>query len=164
MIKIPFEIVVLEDESYHLLVACSIGGKSSFLVIDTGASKTVFDSNFITDYSLPDEEQKIKSQGVGEEQFVTQMVEVADFIIGESTDKLIDVSTELLKTDEKSMRIDTLRCALIDLSVLNAMYEQHCNRKICGLLGSDLLLKYNAIIDYQRKTLHLQPNFESNEN
>ncbi len=73
MIKIPIELVTLEDDSYHLLVACQINGATGFLVVDTGASKTVLDSNFVTEYTTPSEEQKIKSHGVGEEQFATPM-------------------------------------------------------------------------------------------
>jgi hypothetical protein len=49
-----------------------------------------------------------------------------------------------------------LQCALIDLSGINEMYQQHCNRKICGLLGSDFLLKYKAVINYERRILSLE--------
>ncbi len=155
MIKIPIELVTLEDDSYHLLVACQINGIAGFLVVDTGASKTVLDSNFVNEYTTLSEEQKIKSHGVGEEQFATQLVEINHFEIGNPNSEEQPIIT---------LKIDAFPCALIDLSTLNAMYQQFCNRTICGLLGSDLLLKHAAIIDYQGKILHLQPNLQSNEN
>ncbi len=164
MIKIPIEVITLEDDSYHLLVACRINDSQNFLVIDTGASKTVLDANFVTDYTVAADEQKIKSQGVGDEQFVTQMVEVDKIEIGLAVNKLEDEDYQSFADCKESVEINHFKCALIDLSALNTMYKRYCNRTICGLLGSDFLLKYAAIIDYQRKTLLLQPKLQSNEN
>ncbi len=162
MIEIPIELITLEDDSYHLLVPCNVNGCNSFLVIDTGASKTVFDNNFVTRYSAIPNQEPIKSQGVGEEQITSELVEINQFIVGDTHSSEAENDSSANHT-QTTFTISPFQCVLIDLSVLNNTYQQHCNRIICGLLGSDFLLKYNAIIDYQRKTLHLQPNFGSKD-
>lgn len=138
MIEIPIEIVELEDNSFHLLIECKINSnQTGELVIDTGASKTVLDKNFVGDYQKAEQvESEVKSKGLGEGSIDTEMAKVASFQIGE-------------------LCIFGFSCALIDLSGINEMYRQYCNREICGLLGSDFLLQHNGIIDYSRRVLQL---------
>ena len=50
---------------------------------------------------------------------------------------------------------DDLDVALIDLSHINDLYHHAAARTICGLIGSDLLVKYKAVIDYSRLKLTL---------
>ncbi|NOU61144.1 retropepsin-like aspartic protease [Marinifilum caeruleilacunae] len=138
MIEIPIEIVELEDNSFHLLIECDINsGQKGEMVIDTGASKTVLDKNFVDDYQKAEqEESEIKSRGLGEGSIDTEMAKIDSFQIGD-------------------LFINDFSCALIDLSGINEMYRQYCNREICGLLGSDFLLQHNGIIDYRRRILQL---------
>ncbi|HVA98908.1 MAG TPA: clan AA aspartic protease, partial [Bacteroidia bacterium] len=44
---------------------------------------------------------------------------------------------------------------LLDLSHVNTSYESIGLKPIDGVLGSDLLLKYDAIIDYKKCELRL---------
>jgi hypothetical protein len=138
-IKIPIEILELENESYHLLVNCKVNqGQVGNLVIDTGASKTVMDKNFVTNYELLGEQtSEIQSRGLGEGSLNTEMVKIDSFQLG-----------DLILTD--------FHCARIDLSGINEMYKEHCQREICGLLGSDFLVKYQAIINYRSQILQLE--------
>lgn len=138
MIEIPIEVVELEENSFHLLIECEINtGQKGEMVIDTGASKTVLDKNFVDDYQKAvQEDSEIKSRGLGEGSIETEMAKIDRFQIG-------------------TLCINDFFCALIDLSGINEMYRQYCNREICGLLGSDFLLKYNGIIDYRRRVLQL---------
>jgi hypothetical protein len=43
----------------------------------------------------------------------------------------------------------------MDMNHINELYQKVSDYKICGLLGSDFLLKYNAVIDYKRRVLKL---------
>lgn len=140
-IEIPIEIIELESQSFHLLIRCKINeGEEGDLVIDTGASKTVLDRNFVSNYStIEDQDSEIQSRGLGEGSLNTEMVKIDSFQLGK-------------------FLVNDLPCALIDLSGINEMYEQHCQRKICGLLGSDFLLKYKAVINYERQILSLKEN------
>ncbi|PKQ61407.1 hypothetical protein BZG02_15745 [Labilibaculum filiforme] len=138
-IEIPIEIIELENESFHLLVRCKVNSNhEGDLVIDTGASKTVLDRNFVPAYTVSEHQtSEIKSRGLGEGSLNTEMVKIDSFQLG-----------ELLVAD--------FHCALIDLAGINEMYREHCSREICGLLGSDFLLKHHAIIDYERQIMELK--------
>ena len=140
-LEIPIEIIELESQSFHLLIRCKVNGfEEGDLVIDTGASKTVLDRNFVPSYTvLEDQDSEMQSRGLGEGSLNTEMVKIDSFQLG-------------------GFFMKDLQCALIDLSGINEMYQQHCNRKICGLLGSDFLLKYKAVINYERRILSLEKN------
>ncbi|WP_372751767.1 retropepsin-like aspartic protease [Labilibaculum sp.] len=138
-IEIPIEIIELENESYHLLVSCKVN-QSHFgdLVIDTGASKTVLDRNFVPAYELLGEQtSEMQSRGLGEGSLNTEMVKIDSFQLG-------------------GLQLRDFHCALIDLSGINEMYKEHCQREICGLLGSDFLVKHQAIINYKSEILQLE--------
>lgn len=138
-IEIPIEIIELENESFHLLISCKVNGShEGDLVIDTGASKTVLDRNFVPDYELSENQtSEIQSRGLGEGSLNTEMVKIESFQLGD-------------------LLVNDFHCALIDLEGINEMYKEHCQREICGLLGSDFLLKHRAIINYGRRILELE--------
>jgi hypothetical protein len=60
-------------------------------------------------------------------------------------------SPDYLVIDSFIVKKPTL--AVMDLSSINELYFEHCNRNIAALLGSDLLLKYKAIIDYGKSEM-----------
>lgn len=134
MTKIPLEILRLEDESYHLLVEVvinsSIKGK---MVLDTGASRTVIDTSLSLDIDCTKETPY--TSGIGGQ---------------------VDVSFTKLETLViGAFRLENIALAMIDLSAVNSTYEQVSQQRILGLLGSDLLLKHHAKIDYKTATLYL---------
>lgn len=135
MTKIPFEILKLEDDSYHILVNVVINkyieGK---FVIDTGASKTILDSSLELK-----EEQKL-----GEEPFSSGLG-------GE-------LAINFCKVDRLSIgtfTMENMTLATVDLSTVNSAYEKVVSTRVIGLLGSDLLLKYGAIINYREAYLQI---------
>ncbi len=139
MINIPITILELEENSFHLLVKCQIDSdKTGEMIVDTGASKTVLDKKFVPNYqSKNSEKSQLQSKGLGGENLDTEMVEIHSFRMGK-------------------FQTRHFPCALIDLSEINRMYLQQCNREICGLLGSDFLLKHHATIDYRKKILRIK--------
>lgn len=133
---VPVEVVELEENSYHILVNCIINGnEKGCFVVDTGASKTVVDSSFLKYYnSIETELGDMYSGGLG----------------GEIPNMKI---AELKSLEFGNFYIESPHIALIDLDNINAMYQHHCNRSINGLLGSDILVKYNAVIDYGKSII-----------
>jgi len=140
-VHIPIEIIELETQSFHLLVKCTINGEQQGeMVIDTGASKTVFDKNFVSNYQHKNQDKDdLQSCGLGGEDIVSDLVEIESLGFGDFISEKLNV-------------------VLIDLDQINNMYEKHCQRQICGLLGSDFLLQNSAIIDYQKSILILSKN------
>lgn len=132
-VKIPFELIELEDDSFHIVTKIVMpNAKVGLMVIDTGASKTVLDKEFVGDeFFLENNDSQMQSGGLG----------------GEITDINI-CALDFILLD--SFRIDDVCLAVIDLSAINELYLEHCNKRIAALLGSDILLKYKAIIDYDK--------------
>ena len=48
--NVPIEILPIEDDGFHLMLKAKINGKKANLIIDTGASRTVFDEILIKDF------------------------------------------------------------------------------------------------------------------
>jgi hypothetical protein len=136
---IPFKILNIDGEGFHLMIKIKINNKVSNLIIDTGASKTVFDKhrikNFVSEKKF-DTHDKLSS-GLGTNSMESQLVTLKKIKIGE-------------------VEILNYHTILLDLSHVNQSYEQIGLKPIDGVLGSDVLLKYNAVIDYEKKILKLK--------
>lgn len=136
--KIPLQIVELEDKNYHL-IATSVfhDGTTGNWVLDTGASKTVFHKKLTSFFwELEGEHEEIHSAGIGEQALETSLATLKPFRMG-------------------NYEVARLKVALLDLTHINRLYSKATNFEICGLIGSDFLLKHKAVIDYKRKVLIL---------
>lgn len=137
---IPIHLIKLEDGNYHLtLESVFQNGMKGLWIIDTGASKTVFDQmlNNLYETILPDENVLIQSAGIGEGMLCTSLGKLISF-------KLSD------------FEVEPFQVALIDLTHINKVYFNVTEKQICGLLGGDFLLRYKAIIDYKKLKLTLR--------
>ncbi|MBO4738042.1 MAG: clan AA aspartic protease [Bacteroidales bacterium] len=133
--KIDIEIARMDnDYNIHLIINANIKKRNLRLLIDTGATHSCI-AKHIAD----------------------NMVELET----EDVDKLLNLSEEITDIEQKKMiRIPRLQVAdfyinnyfylITDLTHINMMYENMDIQPIDGLLGSDILLKYNAMIDYSR--------------
>jgi hypothetical protein len=136
---IPLELIELEEDNYHLTVKSRFGnGEEGLWVIDTGASKTVFNIALNNFFDLvPEEEEKIiRSAGIGSDQLDTVLGVLHPFSLGD-------------------FPISPLKVALFDLSHINSLYYHVVEKEICGLIGSDFLLEHKAMIDYSKLRLIL---------
>lgn len=137
--KVQLQLIELEDDNFHL-VAPSTFGKTltKYWIIDTGASKTVFDSNLTQHYKdLQEKPDRVHTAGIGDKPIQTTMGLLSDFTMGK-------------------LNVKSLRVALLDLSHIKEYYKQTANISICGLLGGDFLSLNNAVIDYLKKTMTLK--------
>ena len=137
--NIPLELIELEEANYHIAVkSVFINGQEGLWVIDTGASKTVFNIALNHCFDLiPEEEEKItQSAGIGSDHLDTALGFLHPFSLGD-------------------FHIGPLKVALIDLSHINSLYYHVVEKEICGLIGSDFLLEYKAKIDYSKLRLTL---------
>ena len=91
--KINLDICELEKKNYHVFVSLMIGNKTARLLVDTGASKTVFDSERVLQFV---HEKKIKnndskSVGLGVAEMETKVVKLKNVIIGKLSLNKLDV-------------------------------------------------------------------------
>ena len=139
--KVPLRIVTIDDEGLHVFVDVMINGFPAVFVLDTGASRTVLDSKRINRFMKEEDTQFVEygrpSTGLGSNQ----------------------VETRLVKIDE--LKIGTFECrnyevAVVDMSHVNTGYHSMNMPPVDGALGSDILLKSEAIVDYKKRRLVLK--------
>lgn len=136
---IPFKVLSIGGEGFHLMIKLYINRKVANVIIDTGASKTVFDKKRILKYVTNkkfDTHDKLSS-GLGTSNMKSHFTSIKKIKIGE-------------------IEILDYKIILLDLSHVNKSYQQVGLNQIDGVLGSDILMKYNAVIDYEKKKLRLK--------
>ncbi|MDX8341578.1 hypothetical protein SLH46_20435 [Draconibacterium sp. IB214405] len=136
--KIPIDIIELESSNYHLILPSQLeGGENGYWVIDTGASKSVFDKNLDNFIAIVEEgTDELHAANMSEEPLTTSLGILKPLLFGK-------------------LKVDNMKVALLDMNHINELYQKVTDYKICGLLGSDFLLEYNAVIDYKRRVLKL---------
>lgn len=136
---IPLELLDIEGEGYHLTFHVHINDKLARLVLDTGASRTVFDSNCLNSFfdrpKLIAEERM--STGVGSNEIASYSFNIDDFKIG-------------------SIHLKNYNAAVLDLKHVTESYEKVGLGDVHAVFGGDLLLKFQAVIDYKKLTLSLR--------
>ena len=137
--KIPLQLIELEAGNFHLIVTGTFPDVTiGYWAVDTGASKTVFDKNLTSFYSVsPGAEEEIHSAGIGEKPVETSLGMLSAFSLG--------------KFKNRKMKV-----ALLDLSHINQLYKKATDLEICGLIGGDFLTRHKAVIDYKRKIMVLR--------
>jgi len=136
---IKLTLVKLEKESFHLLVTGNVNGEALSMVIDTGASRSCFDIDFLSDFINIEhfEENDTPSSGIGTNEMVSKIICINKLLIGE-------------------FEINNYTAVGIDMKHIHNAYQTIGLPKINGIIGSDILLKYKAIIDYRKCTLTLK--------
>jgi hypothetical protein len=135
---ISIQIVEMELNNFHLLVESTFENDSTaYWIIDTGASKTVFDIN-LKDHILSEHESSEELHAASK------------------TANPIMASSGVLKPISfGKLKITDMSISLLDLSYINELYSNVTDFQVCGLLGSDFLLQHNAVINYKKKLLIL---------
>lgn len=137
--EISLNLVELEDDNFHITVESKSSDNVAMLwTLDTGASKSVFDikkDKYFDEIEISPDSQA-NSAGIGADLIETSIGVMKSFFFGD-------------------LEIKDMGVALLDFNPINKIYEQFADVKISGLLGSDVLYKYKAKIDYKKLTLTL---------
>lgn len=141
MVEIPVNFVCIDEEGYHILINVEAYGRRFKMVLDTGASRSVFDLNTIKRYD-GDASLLLSSKlsaGLGTNTMESFTANIPCFRIGE-------------------ILIENYNIAVLDLSAINTAYEQLESDAVVGVIGGDILMQYKAVIDYGqgRLVLHQQ--------
>ncbi len=139
-IEVPVNIISIEGDGFHIIAEGLINGKSARFVVDTGASRTVFDKERILAYIDNPEfnEKEGLSAGIGG----------------------TDISSFIFKLEELSfgeLSVKDYQAVAMDLSNVNNSYAMLNIPPVDGVLGGDLLYKHKAVISYKLKKMRLTP-------
>src|SRR5688572_27058180 len=128
-IKVPFQVLNIEGDGFHLQVKVKINGKPALVIIDTGASRTVFDRTEIAKYLHTEEiaEHDRVSTGLGTSTMQSQVVTLGSFSLGK-------------------LKLEKFPAVVLDLQHVNQTYTAIGFAPIAGVLGSDVLVDNKAVI------------------
>lgn len=137
---ISFKLLRIDKTGYHPICTLVINGKKGRFVIDTGASKTVMDTNRILLFA---DKKGIKkhhelSTGLGTSSMPSSLIFIPSLKIG-------------------TLELKNVEMVLLDLSHVNATYELLNHKAIDGVLGNDILKNLGAIISFPAKTITINP-------
>ena len=139
-IEVPLQLLDIEGEGFHIMVKGLIHSKEASFLIDTGASRSVFDPKTISDFidNIQFEKKEGMTAGVG-----SSDLESATFII----DSLAIGDLEIVEYE----------AVALDLENIHEMYGKLGLPRIDGIIGGDLLKRYKAVINYRSKKIRLTP-------
>lgn len=137
--EVKLEIVELQTESFHVFLHVLVNHKKVRMLLDTGASKTVLDKEFV--------ESKLKSSKLESSNNPTSSLHATVQSSDIMTAKSITIGSSKLKD---------YMITVLDLTHVNKTYKMVKCKPIQGILGSDILVEKQAIIDYGKKQLKLK--------
>ncbi len=136
---LPLTIFPIEDDGYHVKITININGKKASMILDTGASRSVFDETRIVGFVDNNhvEEQDRLSSGLGTNTMTSKKVMIDKLQLGE-------------------IEISNYDATILDLMHVNQSYEKLELEPVDGILGGDILNDYYAVIDYAKGELTLK--------
>ncbi len=133
--RIPFQIVELENQSYHIVIDGKIEDVDVTLIIDTGASRTIIDKCFAG---------KLEKLSMGAENPMATGLSAEQIPV-----ELFNISRLTLE----GVVFENIQSLTADLNAINEVYKNLTGKTIGGLIGCDFLLKKVKKIDFQKKYL-----------
>jgi hypothetical protein len=135
-VSAPLQIIDLNGDGFHPLLNIKVYGKTFTVVLDTGASKTAFDKGLLLKANKKAliNDSDILSTGLGTNSMQSFTATIHDMRIGR-------------------LKIPEFQVAVLDLSTINIAYTQMGHPQVLGVLGGDILMKYQAVIDYGKQVI-----------
>ncbi len=126
-----------KDNGAHIFTSIKIFKKKYIALIDTGATSTAFDLDFV-------------KENIGDQHL--QLMDNAAGGLG-TTDMMLFTTPLKFQLGEK--KIDQT-VAIIDFSHIHQLYEMHGLQKFHFIIGNDLLIGLQAIINYKTQTMSIE--------
>ena len=143
--QIPIRLLDIEGEGFHVMIQGKINGKKANFLIDTGASRSVFDSTVITKF--------VENPKFEKKPGITAGVGGSD----------IESSTFIINTlSFGDIEIHDYEAVALDLENVHETYQKLGLPTIDGIVGGDLLYRYKATLNYRlRKIRFTKPRSKS---
>ena len=146
--QLPIHLLDIEGDGFHVMVKGKINGMEANFIIDTGASRSVFDPTVITRFV--ENPQFKKKPGI------TAGVGGSD----------LDSSTFIIDTlSFGDIEIHDYEAVALDLENIHETYQKLKLPTIDGIIGSDLLYRLKATLNYRLRKIRLtKPRSNSKTN
>jgi hypothetical protein len=129
-ISVPLILANLQDNGFHLLVEIVVFGEKHFAVVDTGASRSVFD--------LPLMQQHVSNLTSNEEQQAATIFSASTTLVG-----------HINKLAIGKLKLTEYEAVALDLTSVSETYAQLNLPRISAIIGGDILMKFHCKIDYK---------------
>ena len=140
MYKSALKIIELEKGDYHTLLNGSVAGVKIRIVLDTGASHSCVDKQFVNQI-LPELQMEANegvNAGIGGSGFEVLVADLPDFKLGRFQQKLLE------------------NVAVIDFTHINTAYQTLKQKPVQMILGNDFCVIHRAVIDYEKNRFFFQ--------
>jgi predicted aspartyl protease len=132
---LKIELLPIEEDGYHIFIDAVINGATARLLLDTGASRTVFDEERIKVF-LTKNNHRFKrfsklSTGLGTNTMKSHSIILEEFRLGETVFK-------------------DYHAVVLNMEHVNQSYQMLGQKQIDGVLGGDLLQKLKVVVDYRK--------------
>ena len=138
--KSNLKIISIKGDGYHCIINCRINKEfKSRMLLDTGASRTILDLQFINVLGLANQlkETEEKATGLGTNSMQGHRMILPELKIGKLILKNIEVG-------------------ILDLSMVNTSYNMIGLPPIHGAIGGELLKELKAVISYKDKKIFFE--------
>jgi predicted aspartyl protease len=133
-IRVPMHV----SSGFNLYVDGRFNGTRAKLMVDTGAFGTLMHQGFVRQMKIPLRETPFSSAGVNLKQRGVQLATISRFSVG-------------------AVNMRSKEVGVIDLEGLVRTGLLDATPPVAGLLGSEILRRHSAIIDFGTRTLYLKP-------
>ncbi len=128
------EVELLKTRTGHITASLSVNGQPCIFLIDTGGGATIID--------------KKKKKAFGLESSKT-----SDYAAGIGSASPLTKTSATFQVNDYSIEVKDLY--LMDISFINAEFRKNKAGRVDGVLGTDFLDKYKAVIDYSKCKMYL---------
>lgn len=132
------QLLLEKYDTGHFVFTVSVNHVQGRFILDTGASHTIVDETKKDRFLLLTEDCEKKGSGVGGEVFQTQV----------SNGNTVSFSSALCLAGQTVY--------VMPLHHVNAAFQKFGLQQVDGVLGADVLLQGDAILDYKEQTLFLK--------
>jgi hypothetical protein len=135
---LKIELMPIEEDGFHIFIEALINGGTARLLVDTGASRTVFDEEKIKLF-LTKKNHRFKrfsklSTGLGTNTMKSHSIILEEFSLGETVFK-------------------DYQAVVLNMEHVNQSYQVLGQKQIDGVLGGDLLALLKVKIDYDKNLI-----------
>ncbi len=135
-ITVPLILINLQDDGFHLLVEIVVFGEKLFAVVDTGASRSVFDKTLM-------------------EKHITELSESTETQAATIFSSATTLQGIIPKMKIGKLTLKQYQTVGLDLQSVTDTYFELGHPAISGIIGGDILMKFHAKIDYSKKEMRL---------
>ena len=134
--QLPFQLLDIEGEGFHVMIKGKINGMEASFLVDTGASRSVFDPTLITKY--------VEHPKFEKKEGITAGVGGSD----------LDSSTFIIESlSFGDIEIKNYEAVALDMQNIHETYQKLGLPTLDGIIGGDILYRLKATINYRLRKI-----------